>query len=157
VCPTNLTREEWDCKAQGLNLVDTVQKATLEVLTTFCGKHPDVVASTAAEWFLYLSDTLDHGSNAKLLSQLRATLTIVLIFSPQFVSLRPCLPPIDWWWEKVHSIDAKSTSIELKKWRTAQALKEARAVIATLKKGRRKDKAKIRELSEVTHEQNFPL
>jgi hypothetical protein len=57
----------------------------------------------------------------------------------------------------VHSIDAKSTSIELKKWRTAQALKEARAVIATLKKGRRKDKAKIRELSEVTHEQNFPL
>jgi uncharacterized protein YacL (UPF0231 family) len=40
---------------------------------------------------------------------------------------------------------------------TAQALKEARAMIATLKKGRRKDKAKIRELSEVIHEQNFML
>jgi hypothetical protein len=40
---------------------------------------------------------------------------------------------------------------------TAQALKEARAMIATLKKGRRKDKAKIRELSEVIHEQNFLL
>jgi hypothetical protein len=40
---------------------------------------------------------------------------------------------------------------------TAQSLKEARAMIATLKKGRRKDKAKIRELSEVIHEQNFLL
>jgi hypothetical protein len=40
---------------------------------------------------------------------------------------------------------------------TAQALKEARAMIATLKKGRRKDKAKIRELSDVIHEQNFVL
>jgi hypothetical protein len=40
---------------------------------------------------------------------------------------------------------------------TDQALKEARAMIATLTKGRRKDKAKIRELSEVIHEQNFLL
>jgi uncharacterized protein YcgL (UPF0745 family) len=40
---------------------------------------------------------------------------------------------------------------------TAQALKEARAMLATLKKERRKDKAKIRELSEVIHEQNFLL
>jgi hypothetical protein len=40
---------------------------------------------------------------------------------------------------------------------TTQALKEARAVIATLKKGRRRDKAKIQELSEVIHEQNFLL
>jgi hypothetical protein len=34
---------------------------------------------------------------------------------------------------------------------SSQALKEARAMIATLKKGRRNDKAKIRELSEVIH------
>jgi hypothetical protein len=40
---------------------------------------------------------------------------------------------------------------------TAQALKEARAMIATLKKERRKDKAKIRQLSEVIHKQNFLL
>jgi cation transport regulator ChaC len=40
---------------------------------------------------------------------------------------------------------------------TAQALKEARAMIATLKKGRCKDKAKIWELSQVIHEQNFLL
>jgi cation transport regulator ChaC len=40
---------------------------------------------------------------------------------------------------------------------TAQVLKEARAMIATLKKERRKDKAKIRELTEIIHEQNFLL
>jgi uncharacterized protein YcgL (UPF0745 family) len=40
---------------------------------------------------------------------------------------------------------------------TAQELKEARAMIANLKKRRRKDKAKIQELSEVIHKQNFML
>jgi hypothetical protein len=35
---------------------------------------------------------------------------------------------------------------------TAQALKEARTRIATLKKERHKDKAKIQELSEIIHE-----
>jgi uncharacterized coiled-coil protein SlyX len=38
-----------------------------------------------------------------------------------------------------------------------QELKEARAMIAHLEKRRRKDKAKIRELSDVIHEQNFML
>jgi hypothetical protein len=64
------------------------------------------------------------------------------------------LTPIDEWWEKVYSIDTKSIGTELD---TAQALKEARAIIVTLKKGRHKDKAKIQELSEVIHEQNFLL
>jgi hypothetical protein len=40
---------------------------------------------------------------------------------------------------------------------TTQVLNEARAMIATLNKERRKDKANIRELSEVIHEQNFLL
>jgi cation transport regulator ChaC len=40
---------------------------------------------------------------------------------------------------------------------SAQALKEARAMIATLRKERRKDKAKIQELTEIIHEQNFLL
>jgi hypothetical protein len=40
---------------------------------------------------------------------------------------------------------------------TAQALKEARAMIAALKKERRKDKANIQELSDIIHEQNFLL
>jgi hypothetical protein len=49
VCPTNPAWEEWECKAQGRNLANTVQKAALEALTTFCGKHPDEVADTAAK------------------------------------------------------------------------------------------------------------
>jgi hypothetical protein len=54
----------------------------------------------------------------------------------------------------VYSIDTKSIGTELN---TAQALKEAREMIVTLKKGRHKDKSKIQELSEVIHEQNFLL
>jgi hypothetical protein len=49
LCPTNPTWEEWEYKAQGRNLVDTVQKAALEALTTFFGKHPDEVADSAAK------------------------------------------------------------------------------------------------------------
>jgi hypothetical protein len=49
VCPTNPAWEEWECKAQGRNLFDTVQKAALEALTTFCGKHPAEIASSAAK------------------------------------------------------------------------------------------------------------
>jgi hypothetical protein len=48
MCPTNPAWEEWESKAQGWNLADTVQKAALEALTTFCGKHLDEVAGTAA-------------------------------------------------------------------------------------------------------------
>jgi hypothetical protein len=40
---------------------------------------------------------------------------------------------------------------------TPQVLKEARDMLATLKKEIRKDKAKIQELSEIIHEQNFLL
>jgi hypothetical protein len=49
VCPTKLAWEEWECKAQGRNLSDAVQKAALEALTTFCGKHPDEIAGSAAK------------------------------------------------------------------------------------------------------------
>jgi hypothetical protein len=40
---------------------------------------------------------------------------------------------------------------------TTQALKEAQPTVATLRKERRKDNAKIQELSEIIHEQNFLL
>jgi hypothetical protein len=52
MCLTNPNWDEWECKAQGLNLTDTVQKAALEALTTFCGKHPDEVAGSAAKVIL---------------------------------------------------------------------------------------------------------
>jgi hypothetical protein len=40
VGPTNPAWEEWDCKAQGLNLADAVQKAALEALITFLWEAP---------------------------------------------------------------------------------------------------------------------
>jgi hypothetical protein len=52
VCPTNPAWEEWECKAQGRNLSDAVQKAALEALTTFCGKHPAEIAGSAAKVIL---------------------------------------------------------------------------------------------------------
>jgi hypothetical protein len=48
MCPTNPAWKEWECKAQGRNMADTVQTAALRALTAFCGKHPDQVADSAA-------------------------------------------------------------------------------------------------------------
>jgi cation transport regulator ChaC len=67
------------------------------------------------------------------------------------------MTPTGAWWEKMYSIDTRSIGRVKEMECTAQALKEARAMIATLKKERRKDRAKIQELSEIIHEQNFLL
>jgi hypothetical protein len=48
-CPTNPAWDEWECTTHGRNLSDTVQKAALEALTTFCGKHPAEIANSAAK------------------------------------------------------------------------------------------------------------
>jgi hypothetical protein len=61
VCPTHPTWEEWEVKAQGLNLDDTMQKAALEALTTCCVKHADVVATTAAKVILLPKQHSRHG------------------------------------------------------------------------------------------------
>jgi diacylglycerol kinase len=94
VCPTHPTWEEWEVKAQGLNLAVTVQKAALEALTTSYEKHVDLVASTAAKVIPYLSSIPDMGSSTKLFSLLRAILTTILNLSPQSVSPKLCLTPI---------------------------------------------------------------
>jgi hypothetical protein len=83
VSPTNPTWEEWECKAQGRNLSDTVQKAALETLTTFCGKHPDEIANSVAKVIPVPENTMYLVANVKLPFQPRATLTIALILSPQ--------------------------------------------------------------------------
>jgi hypothetical protein len=62
VCPTHPTWVEWEVKAQGLNLADTVQKAALEALTTFCEKHADLVASTAAKVIPLPKQHSEHGT-----------------------------------------------------------------------------------------------
>jgi hypothetical protein len=93
VCPAHPTWEEWEMKAQGLNLADTVQKVALEALTTFCEKHADLVASTIAKVIPLPSNIPDMGLSAKLFSLLR-TMTIVLNLSPQSVSPKLCTTPI---------------------------------------------------------------
>jgi hypothetical protein len=94
VCPTHPTWEEWEVKAQGLNLADTMQKAALEALTTFCEKHADLVAGTTAKVIPLLKQHPVHGIERELFSPLRPILPIVLNLSPQSVSPKPCLIPI---------------------------------------------------------------
>jgi hypothetical protein len=115
VCPTNPAWEEWECKAQGRNLTDTVQKATLEALTTFCGKHPTKVAGSAAKVISVPERHTVPGGEREAILQPRATLTIVLTLSPQSAFQKPCTTPTDGWWEKVYSIDTKSIDTKLKK------------------------------------------
>jgi hypothetical protein len=65
------------------NLSDTVQKAALETLTTFCRKHPDEIANSVAKVIPVPENTMYLVANVKLSFQPRATLTIALILSPQ--------------------------------------------------------------------------
>jgi hypothetical protein len=65
VCLTHPTWEEWEVKAQGLNLDDTVQKAPLEALTTFCEKHTNLVASTVAKVIPLPKQHSGHGIERK--------------------------------------------------------------------------------------------
>jgi hypothetical protein len=158
VCPTNPAWEEWECKAQGRNLADTVQKAALEALTTFCGKHPDEVAGSAAKVILVperhcvpcveREAFLPTQANSHYSPDL---VTSVRFFEAMYDTYRRMVGKNVFYRHEIYRYRVKEME------NTAQALKEARAMIATLKKERRKDKAKIRELSEVIHEQNFLL
>jgi hypothetical protein len=158
VCPTNPTWEEWECKAQGLNLADTVQKAALEALTTFCGKHPDEVAYTAARVIhvpeRHTVPCVERESFLPAQGQSHYSpdlATSVRFSEAMYDTYQRTVGESVFYRHQIYRYRVKEME------NTAQALKEARAMIATLKKGRRKDKAKIRELSEVIHEQNFLL
>jgi hypothetical protein len=158
VCPTNPTWEEWECKAQGLNMIDAVQKAALEALTTFCGKRPDDIANSAAKvipiperhaapW-VEREAVLPAQSNSHYSSDL---VTSVRFSEAMYDTYRRMVGESVFYRNQIYRYKVKEMEC------TAQALKEARAMIATLKKERRKDKAKIQELSEIIHEQNFLL
>jgi hypothetical protein len=158
VCLTNPSWEEWECKAQGLNLADTVQNAALEALTTFCGKHPNEVADTAARVILvserHTVPCVKH--EAFLPAQGNSHCSPELVTSVHFSeamydTYRRMVGESVFYRHQIYRYRVKEME------NSALALKEARAMIATLKKGRRKDKAKIRELSEVIREQNFLL
>jgi hypothetical protein len=153
VCPTNPAWEEWECKAQGLNLTHTVQKAALEALTTFCGKHPDEVEGSAAKVIpVPERHTVPGGEHEAFLptqgdSHYSPDLVTSVRFSEAMYDTYRWIVGVSVFYRhQIYRYRVKEMET------TAQALKEARAMIATLKKERRKDKAKTQELSEIIHE-----
>jgi hypothetical protein len=135
-----------------------VQKAALEALTTFCGKHPDEIASSAAKVILVPErhTILGVKREAILTAQRNSHYSPDLVTSVRFSeamydTYRRVVGESVFYRHQIYRYKVKETEC------TAQALKEARAMIATLKKERRKDKDKIQELSEIIHEQNFLL
>jgi hypothetical protein len=158
VCPTNPSWEEWECKAQGRNLSDTVQKAALEALTTFCGRHPAEIANSTAKVIPAPERHTVPGGEREtiLLAQSNSHYSPDLVTSVRFSeamydTYRRMVGEIIFYRHQIYRYRVKEMEC------TTQALKEARAMIATLKKERCKDKAKIQELSEIIHEQNFLL
>jgi hypothetical protein len=158
MCPTNPTWEEWECKAQGQNLSDTVQKAALEALTTFCGKHPDEIADSAAKVIpvpelhtalgVKREPILPVKSNSHYSSDL---VTSIRFSEAMYDTYGRIVGESVLYRHQIYRYKVKEIEC------ATQALKEARAMIATLKKESRMDKAKIQELSEIIHEQNFLL
>jgi uncharacterized coiled-coil protein SlyX len=158
VCPTHPTWEEWEVKAQGWKLACTVQKAALEVLTTFCEKHADLVASTAAKAIPLPKQHSGHGIERKVFLSAQGNPP----HSPKlYTSVRFSKAMLDLYQSMVGESMFYRHQIYRQQVNGAgaitQELKEARAMIASLKKKRRKDKTTIQELSEVIHEQNFLL
>jgi uncharacterized coiled-coil protein SlyX len=149
--------EEWEVKAQGLNLADTVQKAALETLTTFCEKHTDLVDSTAAKLIPLPKQHSGHGIERKAFLSAQSNphspeLDISVRFSKaMFDTYQVMVGESMFYRHQVYRQQLNGAEV------ITQELKEARAMIARLKKRKRKDKTTIQELSEVIHEQNFLL
>jgi hypothetical protein len=156
VCPTHPTWEEWEVKAQGLNLADTVQKAALEALTTFCEKHADLVASTAAKVIPLPKQQSGHGIEREAFLSTQDNhhspelVTSVRFSKAMFDTYQVMVGESMFYRHQVYRQQVNGAEA------ITQELKEARATIARLKKRRRK-KTTIQELSEVIHEQNFLL
>jgi hypothetical protein len=158
VCTTNPAWEEWECKAQGRNLSDTVQKAALEALTTFCGKHLDEIAGSAGKVINVPERSTVPGGECEAILPAQSNshynpdlVTSVHFSEAMYDTHRRMVGESVFYRHQIYRYRVKETEC------MAQALKEARAMIATLRKVRLKDKAKIQELSEIIQEQNFLL
>jgi uncharacterized coiled-coil protein SlyX len=157
VCPTHPTWEEWEVNAQGLNLADTVQKAALEALTTFCEKHAGLVASTAAKVIPLPKQHSGHGIEHEAFLSAQddhhspELVTSVHFSKAMFDTYQVMVGERMFYRHQVYRQQVNGAEA------ITQELKEARATIAHLNKRRREDKTTIQELSEVIHEQNFLL
>jgi hypothetical protein len=139
----------------GRHLSDTVQKAALEALTTFCGKHPAEIVNSAAKVIPVPERHIAPGGERQTILPAQSNSH----YSPDLVtSVRFSEAMYDTYQQMVgESVFYRHQIYRYKVECSAQALEEARAMIATLKKERRKDKAKIQELTEIIHEPNFLL
>jgi uncharacterized coiled-coil protein SlyX len=157
MCPTRPTREEWEVKAQGLNLADTMLKASLEALTTFCEKHADLVAGTITKVIPLPKQHSGHGIEREAFLSAQANhhspelVTSVHFSKAMYDRYQVMVGESMFYRHQVYRQQVNGAEA------ITQELKEALATIARLKKKRRKDKATIQELSEVIHEQNFLL
>jgi hypothetical protein len=135
-----------------------VQKAPLEALTTFCGEHPVEIAGFAAQVILVPERHTVPGGECEAILPAQSNshyspdlVTSVRFSEAMYDTYRRMVGESVFYRHQIYRYRVKETEC------TAQALKEARAMIATLRKEKRKDKAKIQELSEIIHEQNFLL
>jgi hypothetical protein len=135
-----------------------VQKATLEALTTFCGKHPYEITNSAAKVIPVPERHIVPGGERETILPAQSNsryspdlVTSVLFSEAMYDTYRRMVGESVFYRHQIYRYKVKEMEC------TAQALKEARAMIATLRKERRKNKAKIQELSEIIHEQNFLL
>jgi hypothetical protein len=158
MCPAHPTWEEWEVQAQGWKLAGTVQRAALGALTTFCEKHADLVASTAAKVIPLPGQPSGHGIEREAFLSAQGNphygpeLDTSVHFSKAMLDTYQVMVGESMFYRhQIYRQQANGAEA------ITQELKEARATIARLKKKRRKDKTAIQELSEVIHEQNFLL
>jgi hypothetical protein len=134
VCPTHPTWEEWEVKAQGLNLADTVQKAALGALTTFCEKHADLVAITTAKVIALPKQHFGHGieREAFLFAQdnhhSRELVTSIRFSKAMFDTYQVMVGESMFYRHQVYRQQVNGAEA------ITQELKEARATIARIKK-----------------------
>jgi hypothetical protein len=156
MCPAHPTWEEWEVKTQGLNLANTVQKAALGALTTFCEKHADLVASTVAKVIPLPKQHSGHGIEREAFLSAQDNhhspelVTSVCFSKAMFDTYQVMVGESMFYRHQVYRQQVNGAEA------ITQELTEARATIARLKR-RHKDKTTIQELSEVIHEQNFLL
>jgi hypothetical protein len=130
----------------------------LEALTTFCEKHTDLVSSTAAKVIPLPKQHSGHGIEREAFLSTQGNPP----YSPELItSIHFSKAMFDIYQVMVGESMLYRHQVYRQQVNGAEAitqeLKEARAMIAHLKKSRRKDKTTIQELSEVIHEQNFLL
>jgi hypothetical protein len=135
-----------------------VQKAVLEALTTFCGKHPAEIANSAAKIIPVPARHIAPGGERETILPVQSNshyspdlVTSVRFSEAMYDTYLRLVGESVFYRHQIYRYKVKEVQC------SAQALKEARAMIATLRKERRKDKAKIQELTEIIHEQNFLL